>query len=112
MLPAPGGHSEWVVQFGSSRNDELRGLSVDASTGRLYAGGVTQGSVPQGRAPNVVREIVWEGTEMCARGRSWLSLSLPLSSLSHSFERERKRETAAAARREEEGFTLKKAAPD
>lgn len=40
-----GGHSEWVVQFGSSRNDELRGLSVDASTGRLYAGGVTQGSV-------------------------------------------------------------------
>ncbi|MED5280644.1 MAG: hypothetical protein VYA10_04100, partial [Verrucomicrobiota bacterium] len=35
--------TEWIVQFGSHRNDELRALAIDASTERVYCAGSTMG---------------------------------------------------------------------
>ena len=37
--------TEWIVQFGSHRNDELRALAIDASTERVYCAGSTMGAV-------------------------------------------------------------------
>ena len=37
--------TEWIVQFGSHRNDELRALAIDASNERVYCAGSTMGAV-------------------------------------------------------------------
>ena len=37
--------TEWIVQFGSHRNDEIKGLAIDASTERVYAAGTTMGAI-------------------------------------------------------------------
>ncbi|KAH8049361.1 hypothetical protein JL721_11727 [Aureococcus anophagefferens] len=39
------GGTEWIVQFGSTRNDEVKGLAIDASTERVYVVGHTFGAL-------------------------------------------------------------------